>query len=113
MPFNQILLRRLIKDQYLLLLLLDGDLETFNLLLALLHVDLVLVLFACTLERFFDVLDLLGHQKCFGLSLPDLHGIKGVLLVELDQSLLELDDLLVGDLNLLLNVLLLAIIHFS
>jgi len=73
----------------------------------LLSVGLFIVLLLRALESLIDVLNLFVQQEHLGFSLPDLHGIYRVLLVQLNESLLKLDDLLIDYLDFLLNILLL------
>jgi len=104
--FNQILLCGFIQYQYLFLLLFYGTLQLGLFLFLLLNINVVIIFFSGALEGVLDVLDLLWHKEDFGFSLSNFHSVYRVLFVQLDESLFQLNNFFVYNLNLLLNVFL-------
>lgn len=90
LSFDEVLLRRLVQDQYLLLLLFSGFAHLLDFPLQLLYASILSFSFAI-LSHLFDgvlnVLYLLGCQKYFGFPLSDLHRVERVLLVQLNEGL--------------------------
>ena len=105
LPLQQVLLRALQQNVDLLLVSLDVLLEELDIG----GVLVVPVLLA--LERLFQLLQLPLHDHALRFSFPDLQRVHGVLLVQLNQSLLQLDYLLVSHGDLRLNGLLLDLVQ--
>jgi len=110
MTFYEILLRGIVQNYNLLLLLIYGFYQSLSFLFELDYVCIAWVFFCGTIELFFDVFDLFGHEESFRFSFSNFHRINCVLLVKLNQSLLKLNDFLIDNLYFILYFLFLDFI---
>ena len=112
MSLNQVLFGTFVENEDLLLLLNNGFLQALLLFFHALKIRLVAV-FLIRYDRLLNIFNLLGHQKHFGLPFPNLHRVDGILFVELNERLFQLNDFFVDKLDFLLDVLFLDVVSAS